>query len=129
MGKLFYNIWLFFFFTQTDEESRILIFKEEVPNKALYGHVINTEQVLNEGSCRLQCYLEPNCVSINVGPLKDGSHQCNLNDVTDDTEFAVVLKDTTGFIYNGVEVRALIVIQSKLRFNERINDFKLSSHL
>ena len=113
MGKLFYNIWLFFlfFFTQTDEESRILIFKEEVPNKALYGHVIKTEQVLNEGSCRLQCYLEPNCVSINVGPLKDGSHQCDLNDVTDDKQFDVVLTDTTGFTYNGVEVRALIVIQ------------------
>jgi len=60
-----------------DEESRILIFKEEVPNKALHGHVIRTEQVLNEASCRLLCYLEPNCVSINVGPSKDGSHQCD----------------------------------------------------
>jgi len=86
-----------------DEESRILIFKEEVPNKALHGHVIATGQVLNEGSCRLQCYLEPDCVSINVGPLKDGSHQCDLNDVTDDKEFAVVLTHTTGFTYNGVE--------------------------
>ena len=88
-----------------------MIFKEEVPNKALHGHVIRTEQVLNEGGCRLQCYLEPNCVSINVGPLKDGSHQCDLNNVTDDREFGVVLKNATGFTYNGVEVRAAIAIQ------------------
>ena len=44
-------------------------------------------------------------MSINVGPLKDGSHQCDLNGVTDDEEFAVVLTNTTGFTYNGVEVR------------------------
>jgi len=73
--------------------------------------VIRTEQVLNEASCRLLCYLEPNCVSINVGPSKDGSHQCDLNDVTDDKEFDVVLTHTTGFTYNGVEVRAVIVTQ------------------
>ena len=51
-------------------------------------------------------------MSINVGPLKDGSHQCDLNGVTDDKEFAVVLTHTTGFTYNGVEVRAVIVTQS-----------------
>ena len=89
-----------------------MIFKEEVPNKALHGHVIRTEQVLNEGSCRVQCYLEPNCVSINVGPLKDGSHKCQLNNVTDDMDedkFAAVLKSEPGYTYNAVEVRALIV--------------------
>ena len=93
------------FSTKTDEESRTLIFKEEVPNKALHGHVIRSERVLNEGGCRVQCYLEPNCVSINVGRLNDGSHQCDLNGVTDDKEFAVALTKTTGFTYNGVEVR------------------------
>jgi len=50
-------------------------------------------------------------VSINVGPLKDGSHQCDLNDVTDDEQFAGGLKETPGFTYNGVEVRAVIVTQ------------------
>ena len=50
-------------------------------------------------------------MSINIGPLKGGSHQCDLNDVTDDKEFAVVLTRMTGFTYNGVEVRAVIVAQ------------------
>ena len=48
-------------------------------------------------------------MSINIGPLKGESHQCDLNNVTDDKEFAVVLTRTTGFTYNGVEVGALIV--------------------
>jgi len=53
-------------------------------------------------------------VSINVGPSKDGSHQCDLNNVTNDKQFAVGLKKTPGFTYNGVEVRAVIVTQSLL---------------
>ena len=44
-------------------------------------------------------------MSINVGPLKNGSHQCDLNAITDDKEFAVGLKEKAGFTYNGVEVR------------------------
>ena len=47
-------------------------------------------------------------MSINVGPFRDGSHQCDLNDVTDDKEFAVGLKEKAGFTYNGVEVRSAI---------------------
>ena len=56
-------------------------------------------------------------MSINIGPLKDGSYQCDLNDVTDDKEFAVVLTRMTGFTYNGVEVRAVIVAQFLLGFH------------
>jgi len=52
----------------------MLIFKEPITNKALPGHVIRTEKVADEGSCRLKCYLEPNCVSINVGPAEEGIH-------------------------------------------------------
>ena len=45
----------------------------------LPGHVIRTEKVANEGSCRVRCFLEPNCVSINVGPADDqGQRTCEL---------------------------------------------------
>ena len=88
----------------TDDESRNLLFKEPIPNQALQGHVIKTEQVLNEGSCRVQCYLEPNCVSINVGPLKDGAHQCELNNATDENQFAAALKKKTAHTYLAIEV-------------------------
>ena len=67
------------------EYDRMLIFTEPLTDKALSGHVIRTEIVANEGSCRVKCYLEPNCVSINVGPADDGKQMCELNDVTDES--------------------------------------------
>ncbi|XP_078373366.1 uncharacterized protein LOC144656967 isoform X2 [Oculina patagonica] len=85
------------------DEFRVLEFKEPLPDKALYGHVIRTVQVPNEGSCRVQCYLEPNCVSINVGPLKDGKQQCELNNATDENQSVAVLKPRTGHTYLAIE--------------------------
>lgn len=93
----------------TVDEHRILVFKEPVQDKALHGHVIRTVQVLNEGSCRVQCYLEPNCVSINVRPLKDGKHQCELNNATDENQSVDALKPMTGYTYFAIEVEILKV--------------------
>ena len=38
------------------------------------GAVIRSEEVVNEGFCRMMCYMEPNCVSINVKPLQGGKY-------------------------------------------------------
>ena len=67
---------LLFFTVFATEYHRIIMFKEPIPSKALSGHVIRTEKVDDEGSCRLKCYLEPNCVSINVGPADEGRLTC-----------------------------------------------------
>ena len=69
----------------TDEYDRIIIFKEPVSDKALTGHVIRTEKVTDERSCRVECYLEANCVSVNVGPNDGGHHVCELNNGTDES--------------------------------------------
>ncbi|XP_068756702.1 uncharacterized protein [Montipora capricornis] len=61
---------------------RSIIFKERIPNKVMCGHVISRSEVPNEGSCRVNCYMDPNCVSINMGPLEGGKLMCELNDVT-----------------------------------------------
>ena len=63
-----------FFPVFATEAERVLIFKEPIPDKALPEHVIRTEKVADEGSCRVKCYMEPNCVSINVGPEEEGKH-------------------------------------------------------
>ena len=86
------------------EYDRMLIFTEPLTDKALSGHVIRTEIVANEGSCRVKCYLEPNCVSINVGPADDGKQMCELNDVTDESPAHSALVERPGYIYYGVEV-------------------------
>ena len=83
-----------------DDECRSIEFKEPVVNKAMNNHVIRSEEVLSEGSCRLLCYMEPNCVSINLGPLKGGKHKCELNNNTDENH----LENKEDFTYLAVEV-------------------------
>ena len=86
------------------EYDRILIFKEPLSNKALKGHLIRTEKAVDVGSCRLKCYLEPNCVSVNVGPLDGGSHICELNNDTDESPSHRALMERQLYTYHAVEV-------------------------
>ena len=80
------------------------MFKEPVANKAMKNHLIKSEEVPSEGSCRLMCYMEPNCVSINLGPLERGKHKCELNNATDENQFAHFLGDEPAFTYLAIEV-------------------------
>ena len=71
----------------------------------LPGHVIRTEKVANEGSCRVRCFLEPNCVSINVGPADDqGQRTCELKNFTDESPSQTGLQQKTGHIHYSAEV-------------------------
>ncbi|KAL9970561.1 hypothetical protein ACROYT_G022960 [Oculina patagonica] len=87
----------------TEEYDRILILKEPVSNRALEGHVIRTEKVPDDGSCRVKCYLEPNCMSINVGPTGEGDHVCELNNATDESPSLSGLVERQRYTYYGVE--------------------------
>ena len=80
------------------------MFKEPVANMAMKNHVIKSEEVPNEGTCRLLCYIEPNCVSINLGPLKGGKYKCELNNATDENQFTTFLVDKPYFTYLAIEV-------------------------
>ena len=86
------------------EYDRILLLKEPVPNSVLEGHVIRTEQVSDHGSCRVKCYMEPNCMSINVGPFDEGTHMCELNDDTDEGPSHLALVERQRYTYYAVEV-------------------------
>lgn len=68
------------------------------------NHVIRSEEVPNEGGCRVLCYLEPNCVSINLGPSVEGKHKCELNNVTDQNQFVTSLADEPSVIFLAIEV-------------------------
>jgi len=52
----------------------------------------------------LMCYLEPNCVSINLGPLVGGKHKCELNNATAENQFANSLVNKAAFTYLAIEV-------------------------
>ena len=83
----------------TDDEFRNIVFKEPIPNKILKNHLIKTEDVPNEGSCRVLCYMDPDCVSINLGPFIQGKHTCQLNNATDKS-----LDNVQDFTHLAIEV-------------------------
>ena len=66
--------------------------------------MIRTEKVTDEGSCRVKCYLEPNCVSVNFGPQEKGSHVCELNNATDESPTLSNLMKRKRYTYHAIEV-------------------------
>ena len=77
--------------------------------KILPGHVIKTEKVANEGSCRVKCFIEPNCVSINVGPADEhGGRTCELKNFTDESSSQSGLEKKEGHIHYAVDVCYLV---------------------
>jgi len=92
---------MFLFLSSKDDECRNIIFKEPIANKAMKNHVIRSAEVPSEGSCRLMCYREPNCVSINLGPLVGGKHKCELNNATEEKDYLV---NEPAFTYLAIKV-------------------------
>ncbi|KAL9989348.1 hypothetical protein ACROYT_G003889 [Oculina patagonica] len=84
------------------DECRIIMFKEPMKNKAMAGHVIRSEEVPNQGTCRLKCYMEPNCVSINFGPSEGGKYKCELNSVSDENKLSF-LEERVTFTFLAIE--------------------------
>ena len=72
---------------------------------AIKDRVIRSAEVPNEGSCRVMCYMEPNCVSINVGPVEGGNQKCELNNATEENHAPFLLVNKPGYIYFAIEVK------------------------
>ena len=63
------------------------------------------ENVTNEGLCRVKCFMELNCVSINVGPADEhGGRICELKNSTDESSSQSGLEEKEGYIHYAVEV-------------------------
>ena len=105
----------FFFASFIAGEYRIIEFKEPIENKAMKDHVIRSAEVINEGSCRVMCYMEPNCVSINFGPSHGGKYTCELNNATDE-DHVRDLEEKPTFTFQATEVNSFnpaILLHSK----------------
>jgi len=100
----------------TDDEYRIIEFKEPIENKVMKDHVIRSAEVINEGSCRVMCYMEPNCVSINFGPSLGGKYRCELNSATDE-DHLTVLEEKSTFTFLAIEVN---IFMAQLFFNSLV---------
>ena len=75
-------------------------------NKYLMKHVIATVKVPDFDFCELQCYHQPNCVSMNfkVIPDSEGLHECELKSATHRSHGNDLL-NRDGYVYKGSEVR------------------------
>ena len=56
----------------------------------------------------MMCYMEPDCVSINVGPVEGGNQKCELNNATKENHATFLLVNKPGFIYFAIEVKFYI---------------------
>jgi len=53
--------------------------------------------------------MEPNCVSINLGSLNGGKLKCELNNATDENQFASLLQNKPAFTYLAIEVMSYMI--------------------
>lgn len=93
-------------FSPVADKCRRILFNEPIQHKALTGRLIRSIESLDLGSCQEKCYNEPNCVSINVGPLDGGRHKCELNNAT--VEASSFLQTRMDYTFLGIEVRYMI---------------------
>ncbi|CAH3041859.1 unnamed protein product [Pocillopora meandrina] len=70
---------------------------------AMKNHAIKSAEVSNEGSCKVMCLMEPNCVSINVGPVVGGNQKCELNNATEENHATFLLVNNPGYTYLAIE--------------------------
>ncbi|CAH3133383.1 unnamed protein product [Pocillopora meandrina] len=74
-----------------------------MPNMTMKNHAIKSVEVPNEGSCRVMCYMEPNCVSINTGPVAGGNQKCELNNATEENHAPFLLVKNQGYTYLAIK--------------------------
>ena len=98
----------------TDDASRHIKFKDPIPNMAMKSHAIKIAEVPNEGSCKVMCLMEPNFVSINIGPVEGGNQKCELNNATEEKYAPFLLVKTPSYTYLAIEVTYHILM--KLRW-------------
>ena len=86
------------------QECRQLKYSQPLQDRALTNHEIIKINTTREDICKIRCFIEPNCLSFNVGPLDD-NHQylCEISD-SDEALHPRDLVPRRGFTYQGTQV-------------------------
>jgi len=84
----------------------------QAANKAMKNHKIWSVERHSKWSCRLIRFIEPNCVSINLGSLQKGKHKCELNNATKKNQYTKFGNKPAAFTYPALEeIPARIAIE------------------
>ena len=91
-------------------------------NRRLTKHIIATVKVVDLDLCELRCYLERNCVSVNLNVIPDskGLHECELNNATHRSHDKELM-NRDGYIYKGAEVRNVNLFSKKTKTKKNKN--------
>lgn len=80
-------------------------FSAAIEGRALRGHVVKTLYVPGEETCKIHCFLNEVCQSINVSPNgASGRWKCELSD-TDEKQNPQSLIEDEGFKYYASKVK------------------------
>lgn len=93
-----------FLWSYSGDNCRDILFMEPIPNKVITGHVIKILELPYEGECHVMCYMEPDCVSINVRPSYGGKYKCELNNATADVDQLTAVQEVADSYYRAIEV-------------------------
>ena len=106
------------------DECRQIEFGDALSNSRLgTDHVIRVYHVQNEASCRVKCFLEPDCVAYNYGKDYEGNLQCELCNKSHLQVPSNHVMVTPGFIFRPVAevfVRVLFSSISTYFFRRRL---------
>ena len=82
--------------------------------KRLVNHRIRTIEVMEKRFCRALCFMEPDCVSINLDKRVDGSgnYKCELNNVTHEGHEHELREEENSF-YHAAKVGLSLPIRKK----------------
>lgn len=70
--------------------------------------MIKNISVERDDTCQIARYLKNDCLSYNVGRLKDGIFICELSD-SDSNQYPQDLQRRQGFIFQGTKVRCFMI--------------------
>ena len=103
--------------TQTNAESWIL----RPYGRLLINHVIRIVEVLTMNFCENMCYMEPDCVSINLDKRvsEHGEYKCYLNNVTHERHEHDLKKEDNHF-YHVAEVGVALLANTHFKGKKKL---------
>ena len=110
--------------TQTNAESWIL----RPYDRRLINHVIRIVEVLTMNFCENMCYMEPDCVSINLDKRvsEHGEYKCELNNVTHERHEHDLKKEDNHF-YHAAEVGVALLANTHFKGKKKNYEKKKAS--
>ena len=104
----------------SSDECRQIEFGDALSNSRLStDHVIRVYHVQNEPSCRVKCFLEPDCVAYNYGKNNEGNLKCEICNKSHLQVPSNHVMVTSGFIFRPVAKVSCVFLFRNIYFRRK----------